>query len=222
MRIALGIPTIGSVAGEVYGSHLVLAVEIGRVGEVVIVTPQDVFPVDRARELIVDECEKHEVDYLLSIDSDMFIPYGTFSFLLEIMLRRKVQVVSGKYYQREYPYANVWGKLVGEGSYHVDADKGEHEVDGVGLGIALIDFRWVMANLERPFFKIAKSEGSMIIWEDYYFCHKVMEAGGVVLGTANLVAGHLTRRKLVDDLSVEYYRTHDALMMRQQAVDKGD
>jgi len=195
MRIALGIPVNGSVFGEVYGSHLALTAEMVKAGELTIVSPFTAPSVDEARDFIWKYAR--ECDYLVFVDHDVLLPVNTFSTLLEALLRRGAQVAAGRYYLRGFPYANIWGIRHGKGYAFTETEK-EAEIDGCGLGCTLIDIKWVEANLKPPLFVTTRDEqGRTIGTEDYYFCRKVKEAGGKIIGVPSVDCGHVETRRTV-------------------------
>lgn len=208
MKVALGIPTVGDVV-PAFKEILGAAVEIGREGEIVIIVPVDEFPVDRAREFVVGAAIGNECDLLMFIDSDTKPPKGFWAILREVMERTKAQVVAGMYLQRGYPYANIWARVENGKAFHLCAGgEGEVEIHACGMGCTLIDLTWVRKNLERPFFRIIHGEGSKdyALWEDFYFCKKVIEHGGKVLGVPRVFCGHMAPRQEVTKEFAQFSR----------------
>jgi len=205
MRYALGIPTVGNVV-TAFDNHLAVAVELGRMGEVVIATPNNVLPHDRVRELIVDIAIEQECDRLLFMDSDTGAGYGDASKLASTMDSVGAQVAAGHYFQRGYPYACIWARMDNGVSSHVDAMRGVHEIHGAGMGFTLVDVLWCKKHLQRPWFKIEDVDGQPRLWEDFYFCKKVYEAGGCVIGDADVRVVHVGDGERIDDMSVDLLR----------------
>ena len=204
MKVALGIPVIDGVPGETFSSHLATAVEIGRAGEIVFITPTDVFPVERARDFIWDTATKMKCDYLMSVDFDVVLPKGAFSSLLETMIRTKSQIVTGKYYLRGYPYANIWAIEHEHKRYFTDSDQ-ECKLDGCGMGCALLDVAWINAHLKPPFWRTKYEKGEFET-EDFFFCSKIREAGGVIIGEPKVACGHLSPGIVVTSANAQALR----------------
>lgn len=196
MKLAMGVPVTSSgVFGEVYGSHLALAGEMAKVGELTIISPFTAPSVDGGRNFIWNYAR--ECDYLMCVDHDVLLPINTFSTLFEALKRRSAQVVAGRYYLRGHPFANIWG-LRSEKGYAFTESNHECELDGCGLGCTLIDIRWVEANLKSPLFVTTRDEhGQTIGTEDYFFCRKVKDAGGIIIGVPSVDCGHVESKRTV-------------------------
>lgn len=191
MRTALGIPILRDVPGDAFCAHLATAVEIGRVGEIVIISPTDLAPVDRARDYVWKETLKRDCDLLLFVDYDTILPPGAFGTLLEALRRTGSQVATGKYFLKGFPFTNIWAKKQGENLLHVDCGV-ETEIDGCGMGCALIDVRWLRENVKPPYWTTSYDEGGLST-EDYPFCSKVIAAGGKILAVPSVKCGHVGR-----------------------------
>jgi len=196
MKLAMGVPvTSNGVFGEVYGSHLALAAEMAKVGELTIISPFTAPSVDEARNFIWKQAR--ECDYLMWVDHDVLLPINTFSSLFEALKRRSAQVVAGRYYLRGHPYANIWALRHGNGFAFTESEK-ETEIDACGLGCTLIDVRWVEAKLKPPLFVTTRDEhGQTVGTEDYYFCRKVKDAGGIIIGVPSVDCGHVESKRTV-------------------------
>ena len=204
MRVCLGIPVVESVPGEVYGSHLNLAISLGRIADVVIPSVVGVVPYDRARETVLKVALDESCDYLFFVDADMGVPMKSFEYLLDDLNGSPSAVLaSGHAYRRGYPFTPTWFKLREGKSYGVTAPPatGIYEIDYTGLFCCVIDLKWVRENLEPPFFKITETES-----EDVFFCKKIREKGGVVLGDSRLRIDHLANRIVVNDETADYLR----------------
>lgn len=206
MKVLLGIPIFDIVQGEVYESHLNLIKEIRDNGyDAIISTPLGICPYDRARNAVMDKCTD-DVDLLLFVDGDIIVPHGSFSKLIDGMNETKAQAISGHYYRRGYPYTCVWSTYVDGSHFSVDAKQGIHEIHASGLGCCLIDVKWVYQNIKPPFYEYdVRVNGG----EDTYFFKKIREAGGVVMGHAEVRCGHVGTRFVVSDKTVDWVRTSE-------------
>lgn len=206
MKLVLGIPVVYVVPGQTFPSLLAFAASIGRRGEIIVPEVLNVFPYDRARELVMEVAEKHEADYVMFVDSDMVIPSNALDLLLE-GIQAGGRIVSGYHYKRGYPYSPTWFKIEDKTCRAVTAapDVGYQELDAAGMACSLIDFKWLQKNLERPFFSMRAPTGKECA-EDVLFCWRVTCAGGKVLGDPRVRCGHLGPTHVVDDGSVEFLR----------------
>jgi len=149
--------------------------------------------VDLARELTVENALETGAEWLLFLDSDVVPPRDVFQQLRA----RGVDVVSGLYYvdTPERPHPAMWRLDEEDSPSPVPADrKGVYNVDAVGLGCLLVR-RTVLESVDRPWFRWTRGyedhpcdlqhEGERPgVSEDFFFCHKLKEAGyGIYLDT---------------------------------------
>jgi len=220
LRIGLGIPFIDSIPGEAFDSFLNVAYEIGRVADIVIITPNGIMPHDNARIAVAEVATKKQCDLLMFVDADTVIPAGAFLRLFRTMVREKPAVVSGYYIRRGYPWTSVWASKVPDPILdisplvaNVDAKTGIHVIKYTGLGCALIDWVWVQKNLLKPYFQHTKNEvqGGTIITDDVTFYKQIDERHGIVLGDADIRCGHVGPRQV--------YWDKDATKLRAEVIE---
>lgn len=209
MNICLAIPVEDTVYGEALGPHLTVAAEIAKSYTINIVVPFATSPHDAARIKAFDAAINLGCEYLFFVDDDTCVPLGGFTQLLETMLKEKPVVVSGHYYRRGYPFTSVWGKEHEGTFYQAEATEGVHEIDSSGLGCALIDVKWVVENLERPFFEMTPSPVGTMITDDVSFFKKVKDKQGKVLGDASVRCSHIGHRLIINSRTVDDYRKLD-------------
>ena len=207
MRVCLGIPVVGGVPGEVFASHLTLAVAIGRKADIVIPGVFDVMPHDRARMVLANAAIEYKCDLLLFIDSDMEPPRDTFDLLYETMQASKAQVVVGNCYRRGYPFTGVWFKEHQGKVYecYASPESGWHEIDSTGLACALIDVPWMRDHIPEPRFFIGQVNGK-VCWEDVWFYKCLRDAGGRLVGDPRVQVGHLGPRMMVNRKTSRFLR----------------
>jgi len=142
--------------------------------------------IDLARELTVEDALATDPDYLLFLDSDVIPPVDVFGQLRQ----RDTPVVSGLYYvdTPEQPHPAMWRLDDQDAPTPVAADReGLYNVDAVGLGCLLVAAP-VFEDIEQPWFRWTRGyddhpwdlshEGEKPgVSEDFYFCHKLDEAG---------------------------------------------
>lgn len=210
MKVMIGIPVFGSVPGETFPGLLAQVAQVAKEHHVYISAPHNVVPYDRAREAVMAAAFDSGAELLYFLDDDMDVPLDAFERLLKTLEDRKASMVTGYYYRRGYPFTSVWAikkEVNGEKSFfQVIATKGVYEIDTTGLGCCLVDLRWLGAHVKPPWFRIYEREDGTVMWEDCYFCKKIQEAGGLILGNADVRPGHLIAGILVSDKNADKLR----------------
>jgi hypothetical protein len=198
--LTIGLPLVGDLPQECVTDLLVAAAQSTRLMErVVFICPQNVYPHDRARELIITEALKTESELLWFIDSDTRPPSDALFKLHDVLVRRKAVMVSGYYVQRGYPFGSTWS-TVNPGCAGVQQDIPEEvddlRIDGCGLGCALVDLQWIRENMNPPFFLMEcdPSLETKYKWEDAFFCKKISDCGGEIWGHTKVVCKHMGQR----------------------------
>ena len=212
MKLGLAMPSVGDIPGDLFGCHLSVAVEFARLAvqngneKVCITTPCGIIPHDRARCFCFEAAVQAGVDYLFWIDVDNLIPRGALEKMLNLLLERKVQAVSGFYYRRGYPYTSVWSKKSDKWFFQVQPMEGIHEIDAAGLGCAVVDVKWVVKNMTKPYFICGVAEDGTLVMDDVSFFGQLRQKGGVLLGDASIRCGHLQEREIINDGNVDRLR----------------
>lgn len=208
MILGIGIPIVGDVPTEAYGTHLKAAAEARvHVDEIKIITCQNISPHDVARTVLIKKAFQEKCDLLFFIDADMILPTQTFKKLYDVLSDKKCVAVSGHYYRRGYPYTCVWTNVIeGVTILGSSALNGVHKIDSSGLGCCLIDLKWVAANLKEPYFKYEVLPNGDIKWEDAWFFARVRDAKGIVYGHGGVRCGHLSARNIVNDATCNELR----------------
>ncbi len=218
MRIGTGVPVLGSVPGEAFASIGRAWIEAASIGEVEIINCLDLVPYDKARNFLLGRAVELECDLFWAIDSDCVVPEGAFVELFKTLKDHNAQAVLAHNYMRGYPYMCSWFKIHSGQVLRVDAGSGVHEISNGGLHCCLIDLQWVKEHLEEPYFKYQPyGDVGERIMEDAYFFKKIREAGGLVLGNANVRSGHTYTRVVVCDKTAKFLRT-----MQREEVDELD
>jgi len=226
MKVGLGLPFLGDLAGEVVGPMMGLVLEMARFvdkGQIQLITLKDYCPHDRARENIMDTAIMLDCDYLLFVDADMIVPdmaFGTlfWDFLEVRRTTPNVVVMSGLYLMRGYPFMPVWSVKGPDGKlcYAEPGTDKFTEVVATGMGFALIDVKWVKEKLKKPRFLISHKLGEDGIerttWEDGWFCAKIHQAGGKVLGNGAVKLGHCHTRMIITTENADALRREHLLV----------
>jgi len=213
MKTAIGIPSIGDIPGECFSSHIIACLQASKHGEIVLITPRNVMPHSRARELIITEALWSGCDYLWFIDADTSAPKDAFNKLLDALQDEDVAMSSGYYVMRGYPFVTTWCKeRLDTGSVEKlqlvgPCDKVVN-IDGCGLGCALIDLKWIRGHLKEPFFQMTPDETlpTGFLWEDAFFCKSIKDVSGIVKGVADVVCTHYGDREAYTPESADDYR----------------
>ena len=198
--LTLGLPLVGDLPQECVTDLMVAVAQAAKIEDkLVFVCPQNVYPHDRARELIITEALKTESNLLWFIDADTRPPEGAFEKMLGVLNEKRCAMVSGYYVQRGYPFVSTWAKYEDDsGPKLVEIEHGTKvlKINSCGLGCALIDLSWIKENLQPPYFlmEVDPSLPTMYRWEDAYFCKKIADNGGEIFGLVDVVCTHMGRR----------------------------
>lgn len=211
--VGIGVPIVEVVKGVMVNPLMMLAAEVILSHRLVVITPINQLPHDRAREMCMVEAKRKGCDYLLFVDSDNPPMIGAFSKLYETLKKEKCVCVAAWYWMRGPPYLPVWTKVrkLPEGfpgqkvlgdKIFVGPDAGPQEVDMCGMGFTLIDLHWVWENMEAPYFRFGTAPENNQLWEDIEFCIRVREAGGRVMGDPRVRLDHLHEPLGINDETV--------------------
>jgi len=147
-------------------------------------------PRDKARNLVVESAQKMGAPYVLFIDDDTEIPYGTCRQLMRTITQapEDVVAVAGIYPAKRLPIEPIVYKENGAGPYY-HWDKGEiFQVKLIGTGCMLIKTS-VFDHLEKPWFKDVDTD-MLQITDDAWFCGQLETKGFKVLADANVLCTH--------------------------------
>jgi len=189
------------------------------------IVTKSVAALDLARERTVEDALDANPEWLLFLDSDVIPPVDVFACLR----RHEKPVVSGLYYvDGDVVHPAVWmldenrsltsvavddGHLVYEWDgtrTRLDPDpNGLLAVDGIGLGCALVRasvfeeleqpwFRWTKGYEEHPW-DLRDQRGGRGVSEDFFFCHKLAEAGYDIHLDTSVRCAHEKGSLLTDD-----------------------
>jgi hypothetical protein len=201
MKIIIGMPCVNSVDPLILPSFAGVVANCARLGEVGISIPRNHFPYDAARERIFQEAVEGQADYVMMMDSDMTFPLNGVTRLLEALKGTEGAVcASGAYLRRGYPYTCVWSKFNGKEKkcFQCEAKGGVHVINNSGLGFCLIDVKWVVDNIDPPYFDLYRLPGDHRVLDDESFFTKVQDYGGKLIGVGDVWCGHLAEPIVVD------------------------
>lgn len=200
--ILIGVPCYGTVAPEVLEDWMLFAFHCGRrlpqfdffIG---IRTKSEQF---RARNAIVDEAQKLNVDWLLMLDDDMIInPHGSYPTpdygLIEKLVAHDKDICGALYYQRTGACLPVAMVKSGERGYRFLRDDeltgGLQPVDVAGGGCLLVRMK-IFDRLPQPFFSAEHEYGT-----DVQLCRAAAEKGFTVWLDSSVELGHVREERVV-------------------------
>lgn len=218
IKVAISIPSEGHTLPEAYDNHLLLAFHLGAMQERLKAENAKVqyeffwYTTGRiltalAREKLVQEALKADVDYIFMFDDDMLLPIDTVEYLLRDMQEHpEIDILAPLAFMRNPPhYAVIYTTTEGY-------DQGSHqpyfinnfvknypkdtlvECDAVGFGGVMIRMSMVK-KLKPPYFFSTTGSG-----EDIYFCMKSrQEVGARVFMDTRVKLGHLSKPPIIDE-----------------------
>lgn len=169
--------------------------------------------VHSARNELIREALRQEVDYVLWLDSDMRFPPDT---LLRLLSHRIPGIVGANYSTKDFPGRFVAIKEVtkpgfpGKMCKTLDDAEGIEEVEALGFGVCLLDMKSVQwldpeeQDFHPFFFQWVEGMGTQY-GEDVLFCNSLREHGGRIFVDHDLskVCAHIG--------DYEYTTSHAAL-----------
>jgi len=208
MRVAMGMPIVDSVAGEVFTSHVIAACAISRKHEFAMIPCLNTFPHDKAREQIIEKALEGNVDMLFWVDSDMAVPRDAFELLHEALVSTGAQMAVGHAHRRGYPYTPCWFTIQDGKTYQATAgpEASPCEIASGGMACNVLDLNWVRQYMAPPYFYQGHLPDRGYVWEDWFFCNGIQEAGGKIIGVPQVRCGHLGERILVEDHNASVLR----------------
>ncbi|NIM46670.1 MAG: hypothetical protein GTN40_00725 [Candidatus Aenigmarchaeota archaeon] len=164
------------------------------------------FPLDAARNELVEKALLENPDYLWFIDSDMLIPPNT----LDNLFAKDKDIISALYFQRKPPYRPVVCMKNKEGKYKLlDFVKlnALHEVDIVGFGCVLVKkevFEKLKERGYNTFFEFKNIHTDIVeqLNEDMTFCENAKKEGFKVFLDTSIVCKHIG--EIIVDEKISY------------------
>lgn len=220
-RIAMSIPSEGHTLPESYDNHLVLAFHLGALQEKWKNENRPIqyefywYTVGRlltalAREKLVQEALKSNMDYIIMYDDDMLLPIDMVERMIDdVENNPQIDVLAPLAHMRNAPhYAVIYTTTEGydekaHAPYFVNNFVKNYpkdtltECDAVGFGAVMIKMDMVR-KMTPPYFFSTTGTG-----EDIYFCMKArQDAGARIFMDTRIKLGHLSTPRVIDE---EYY-----------------
>lgn len=177
-----------------------------------------------ARNTIIENFLKTNMQYLLFIDSDMIWEPDSLARLYVLIQNKNVDIATGIYFGKGRPFFPVIRKLdLKAGCYNIFTEWGNNpfEVDGAGLGFMLIP-RYVLEAMKQPY-----TDWTGGFSEDLNFCLKAKKNHGFKIWADPLVKlGHVGQKVFTSadwaaqhKPSVEAY-VREAMIGTKQTLDR--
>ena len=176
--VLIGLPTFdGSYYFKMWGCYEQLVTHSQEQGLKIMRSKNRGSLVANARCILAERAVELDAKHLLFIDADMVFPPDGLCRLL----KHDVDIVSGMYFKKSYPFNPVAGMRDENGKMLTISEWGEGLVDnieGTGAGFLLIKTD-VFRALEKPWFwhPVDPLNQQQQHGEDYGFCQKALEAG---------------------------------------------
>ena len=159
------------------------------------------YTVALARNMLVAEALKQEVDYVLWIDADEIIPKDFLVRTMNILKEKEDAGMACGYYCKKIPGISItemWGFTAdGKGVENIKEEVlpkegGVYEIQGCGLGCSLIPLDIIRKVTEKTgiCFEYKVAQGK-IVSEDLDFCNKVKALGYKIYADVGLKCPHI-------------------------------
>ena len=169
-----------------------------------------------ARNTIIENFLKSDMNYLLFIDSDTIWEPDSLTRLYELVQNKNVDIATGIYFGKGRPYFPVIRKLdLKDACYNIYTDWGNEpfEVDGAGMGFMLIP-RYVLEAMKQPY-----TDWTGGFSEDLNFCLKAKKDHGFKIWADPLIKlGHVGRKVFTSADWAEQYKPGIEALIRETMI----
>jgi len=205
-RIAVCVPVKENVPTEFLGSFLNLIFENMKKHEI-IVSFSEFYPIELARNDLVERALKHNPDYIFFIDSDMILPQN----ILDELINMDKDISSALYFMRAPPFKPI-AKIMKDDLFCIINTIPLNqiiEVGAVGLGCCLIK-KEVFEKIKEKEKKIFDTKEqtvnnkTQLLSEDTFFCLKAKESGFKIFLNTGLICKHIGK-SYVDENFYNFY-----------------
>lgn len=190
-KIFIAIPNLGCVAPQL-SLNLISWTHDPRY-IVFVSMPEDIFPLDAARNTCVKEFLERDDDYLWFIDSDIIPPIEA----LHRLVSADKDIIGATCFSMRaedrayFPYP-VTLRYNEEGKYIVYYGSGTEQVDATG-GACVLFKRKVFESIERPYEFLYYPDGTLRLTCDFYVFQKLEKAGFKLFIDFDLLCDHQKR-----------------------------
>lgn len=221
-KVAISVPNEAFILPEAYENHIMLAFHLGKIEGLYRDENRPIqyefyrYTTGRlltalAREKLVEEALKDEMDYILMMDNDMLCPIDMVEcMLLDMEQNPHIDVLAPLAHMRNPPhYAVIYTTTEGyDENVHKPYFTNQFvknypkdtltECDAVGFGAVLIKMETIR-KMKPPYFFSTTGSG-----EDIYFCIKAkQEADARIFMDTRIKLGHLANPKVIDEAYYE-------------------
>lgn len=178
------------------------------------------FPIDEARNLAVETAINENFEYILFLDTDIFVRS---TFLMEMMKRFELYspdtVVANYFLKEDYPapvtrivntknnYALSWTEIQTKTENELNSPDYRFVMSGAG---ALLINTELLKKMEKPYFQYLTIDDGRKMGEDTYFFRKVNDMGAMIWVAWDIPVAH------VDEKDDKWYgRPEDIELIRK-------
>ena len=195
IRIALCIPCYSYIPANFLSTVVQSIIENVQKKFVLDVIIQLDFPLDKARNNLVESALSKNVDYLWFVDTDNLVPVGCLEKMIADMDKERADIVTAIYFEKSKPYYPVIRHWTIDGFWKIeDAPLGQIiEIDGCGMGCCLIRAD-LFRKINPPWFAFSWEfwhEKPIQLSEDLFFCRKAKKVGAKMICDSSLISSHL-------------------------------
>ena len=208
MKLIIGIPLYNNIPIQSFLSIMKLVKNL-QVSYDIIYTSN--YPIDIARNVIVNKFLKKKGKYLLFLDSDNLFSPDVYERLLDL----NSDIATGISFKKVYPYyPTIYRRDGDKFRPMVDYPKNKViEVDACGMACCLIK-REVFEKIELPYFESRMISDSDFMGEDFNFCKKAVFHGFSIKADTGLIVPHVGA--IVDD------RTYLSVRLALKMIKEGN
>lgn len=205
-KIAVCVPVRENVSTEFLGSFLNLIFSNMKKYDL-IVSFSELFPIDAARNDLVERALKYDPDYIFFVDSDMILPDNIIDYLIGM----NKDISSALYFMRAPPYKPIANIMKDKMFCIINSVPLNQiiEVDSVGLGCCLVKrevFEKIKEKNEKIFNTVEQkiNDKTQLLSEDTFFCLKAKESGYKIFLNTGLICKHIGK-SLIDENFYKFY-----------------
>jgi len=228
-KIVIGINNLTAVHQPAYSNHIQFFFRLGRSYpslDILLVNPARM-SIDRMRNMAAEQALKWEADYLLFLDDDVLIPFGSLAHLLDA----DKDIIAGDVLIRGYPFEHmIFDYKKDENGittsmlpiHDPEEPLGVYDCDAVGFSYCLIKID-ALKKCPKPYFITGPKNT-----EDIYFCIKAKLANPelTIACDTRIQCGHMLNPYPVSPDNVknfrEYYEKQYPQALKEQEKDRGN
>lgn len=169
----------------------------------------NVSSIANGRQYALSEAIERGFTHVLFLDDDMTFPAD----MMNSLAKHKADLVTVNYSHKS---KTTTGMVLGMDGTYIRKRAGVVNALRCGFGVLLVDLK-IPATIEPPHFAMPwSSHHQKVMGEDYFFCDRIMKAGGKMVCDLDIRVGHVGDYEyMIDDPNFE--KARDAERAREQA-----